>query len=80
MAWQMQFLVDAGIPEMDVIQIATSTAADLIGYGDRIGSVEKGKLADLISVEGNPLRDMSVMTRIRLVVKDGIRYDTLSWR
>ncbi|MEX2123134.1 MAG: amidohydrolase family protein [Woeseia sp.] len=80
MAWQMQFLVDAGIPEMDVIQIATSTAADLIGYGDRIGTVEKGKLADLISVEGNPLRDMSVMTRIRLVVKDGIRYDTLSWR
>src|SRR6185436_140227 len=41
--WQMQFMVDAGIPPMDVIRSVTGVAARLIGYGDRIGTVEKGK-------------------------------------
>lgn len=80
MAWQIQFLVEAGIPPMDAIQAATRVAAKVVGYGDRIGTVEKGKWADLISVEGNPLEDINVLRRIRLVMKDGVRYDSLSWR
>lgn len=79
-AWQLQFLVDAGITPMDAIRSATSVAATLIGYGDRVGTIETGKLADLISVQGNPIQDIRVMRQIRLVMKDGVRYDTLSWR
>jgi imidazolonepropionase-like amidohydrolase len=79
-AWQMQFLVESGIPPMDAIRAATSVAAVLIGYGDKLGTIEKGKLADLIAVQGNPVEDMRAMRRVRLVMKDGIRYDTLSWR
>ena len=52
----------------------------LIGRGDRLGTVEKGKLAELITVQGNPIDRMSAMREIRLVTKDGVRYDTLSWR
>lgn len=80
MAWQIQFLVDGGIPPMDAIRAATSVAAELIGYGDRIGTLEKGKWADMISVEGNPLEDIRVLRNIRLVMKGGVRYDSLSWR
>jgi imidazolonepropionase-like amidohydrolase len=79
-AWQLQFLVEAGIPPMDAIRASTSVAATLIGYGDRLGTIESGKLADLMSVEGNPLEDISAMRRVRLIMKDGVRYDTLSWR
>jgi imidazolonepropionase-like amidohydrolase len=79
-AWQLQFLVDAGIPPIDAIRASTSVAATLIGYGDRVGTIESGKLADLISVQGNPLEDIRVMRQVRLVMKDGVRYDTLSWR
>ena len=62
------------------LRSATSIAATLIGYGDRLGTIEKGKLADLISVPGNPIQDIRVMRQIRLVMKDGVRYDTLSRR
>ena len=79
-AWQLQFLVDSGITPMDAIRSATSVAATLIGYGDRLGTIEKGKLADLISVQGDPIRDIKVMRQIRLVMKDGVRYDGLSWQ
>lgn len=79
-AWQMQFMVDAGIPAMDVIKAATSVAATLVGYGDRVGTIEAGKFADLIAVDGDPLSDMRVMRQVRFVMKDGVRYDTMSWR
>jgi imidazolonepropionase-like amidohydrolase len=79
-AWQLEFLVAAGISPMDSIRAATSVAATLIGYEDRLGTIEKGKLADLIAVQGNPLVQMRAMRQIRFVMKDGVRYDTLSWR
>ena len=65
-AWQLQFLVDGGISPMDAIRSATSVAATLICYGDRLGTIEKGKLADLISVQGDPIRDIKVLRKIRL--------------
>lgn len=77
---QLEFLVEAGIPPMAAIQSATSMAAKLVGYGDRLGTIEPGKLADLISVEGNPVDDMTAMRRVRVIMRDGIRYDHLSWR
>ena len=71
-AWRMEFMVQAGIPPMDVIRSATSVAAKLIGYGDRVGTVERGKLADLVAVEENPLQDMRSMRQIHFVMKDGV--------
>jgi len=65
---------------MDAIRSATSIAATLVGYGDRLGTIERGKLADLISVQGDPIKDIRVMRQVKLVMKDGIRYDGLSWR
>ena len=59
---------------MDAIVAATKTNAELFGMSDRIGTVEEGKQADLIIVDGDPLADIGVLTdasRIRLVVKDG---------
>lgn len=77
---QLEFLVEAGIPPMVAIQSATSVAARLVGYGDRLGTIEAGKLADMIAVEGNPIDDMTSMRRVRFIMKDGVRYDHLSWR
>ena len=62
------------------LRIVPATAARLIGYGDRIGTLEPGKWADVISVEGNPLEHISNIRRVRFIMRDGIRYDSLSWR
>jgi imidazolonepropionase-like amidohydrolase len=46
-------------------------AADLIGWQDRVGTVEKGKFADLVAVSGDPLADITEMSRINFVMKGG---------
>jgi len=59
---------------MRAIVAATKTNAELFGMSDRIGTVEEGKQADLIVVDGDPLADISVLadaSRVRVVVKDG---------
>ncbi|MCL4848907.1 MAG: amidohydrolase family protein [Acidobacteria bacterium] len=80
LALQVEFLVEAGIPPIDALRTVTSTAARLIGYGDHLGTIEAGKLADLISVAGNPIDDITAVRRVRFIMKDGARYDHLSWR
>lgn len=80
LALQVEFLVEAGIPPLAALQAVTSVPARLIGYGDRLGTIEAGKLADLISVEGNPLDDITAVRRVRLIMKEGDRFDHLSWR
>jgi len=67
-------LVRSGMTPMQAIQAGTSWAAECIGWNDRIGTVEKGKLADLIVVDGDPLTDVTVLQnpeRIALVIKGG---------
>jgi imidazolonepropionase-like amidohydrolase len=76
----IEFLVEAGIPPLAALESATRVAARLIGDGDRIGTIEPGKLADVISVEGNPLEDIRAMRRVRFIMKGGQRFDHLSWR
>jgi imidazolonepropionase-like amidohydrolase len=59
---------------MDAIISATRTNAAILGWGDRLGTVEVGKVADLIAVDGDPLADPSVLAdprRIVLVMQDG---------
>jgi imidazolonepropionase-like amidohydrolase len=56
---------------MQAIQAGTSVNAELLGWQERLGSVEVGKLADVIAVPGDPLRDLSVLERVSFVMKDG---------
>ena len=67
----MAMLVELGLPPMQVIQAATLRAAECIGCEKDLGTIEPGKLADLIAVEGDPLKDMSAMQSVALVIKDG---------
>lgn len=68
------FMHEAGMPVMEAIQSATLSASDLLGVSDIIGSIEKGKLADIIAVDGDPTRDVQVMGKVKFVMKDGVVY------
>jgi imidazolonepropionase-like amidohydrolase len=78
MAYELEAHVRIGIPEKTALLAATRNAADCCGVIDRLGTLEAGKLADLISVEGNPLEDIGALERVQFVMKDGSRYDSLS--
>ena len=56
---------------MEVIEAATKHAAYVCGYADDLGTLEKGKLADLIVVNGNPLEDLNALDSVLYIVKDG---------
>ena len=73
-ALEFGYMVEGGMPEMEAIQSATVTAARLIGMEDQLGSISAGKLADIVAVEGNPLEDISVLSDISFVMKDGKMY------
>eukprot|EP01116_Phalansterium_solitarium_P001533 TRINITY_DN11345_c0_g1_i1.p1 TRINITY_DN11345_c0_g1~~TRINITY_DN11345_c0_g1_i1.p1 ORF type:complete len:413 (+),score=129.77 TRINITY_DN11345_c0_g1_i1:107-1345(+) len=62
---------DVGMPQMEVIKAATSRASELLGFQNRLGSVEVGKLADLIAVRGNPCEDITELQRVRFVMLGG---------
>jgi len=59
---------------MSAIVSATSLNAEIMGWSDRVGSVEAGKFADLIAVEKDPLRDITELERTRFVMKGGVVY------
>ena len=61
----------AGMPPLDILRAVTSNAAEMLGWQDRVGTVETGKLADLIAVTGDPLADISELERVRFVMKGG---------
>lgn len=65
-------LRSAGLEPIDVIRAGTITAAELLGWQDRIGSIEVGKLADLIALEGDPLKDVTELKRAKFVMKGGV--------
>lgn len=69
------FMTEAGMPPMEAIQSATVSAAELIGVFDKIGSIEKGKLADIIGLDGDPTKDIRVIGKVSFVMKDGIVYE-----
>jgi imidazolonepropionase-like amidohydrolase len=65
------WLVDHGMTPAAAIQSATVVDAEMLGWQDRIGSVDKGKFADLIAVSGDPLKDISELQRVKFVMKGG---------
>jgi imidazolonepropionase-like amidohydrolase len=65
-------LRELGMPPLDIIRAATSDAAELLGWQDRIGAIEAGKLADLVALSGDPLQDITELERVKFVMKGGI--------
>jgi imidazolonepropionase-like amidohydrolase len=70
-AEELALLVDAGMSASDALVAGTLGAARCIGLENEIGSIEKGKTADMIAVEGDPLRDITAMQRVDFVMKSG---------
>jgi imidazolonepropionase-like amidohydrolase len=73
-AREFELMVDAGMPQMYVLQAATINSAQLLKRDKDLGSITSGKLADLIAVDGNPLEDISLMKRVSFVMKEGKVY------
>ena len=70
-AKQFAHMVKWGMSPMQALQAATVSAADLLSWSDRVGTLETGKFADIIAVPGDPLADVSVMERVSFVMKGG---------
>ena len=66
--------VEFGLTPMQAIQTATVNAADLLGWSDKVGSVQPGRFADLVAVSGDPLADIHELERVSFVMKGGVVY------
>ena len=71
---ELQHYVRGGLTPAEAIRTATVVPAEAMGLMD-LGTIERGKLADIIVVDGNPLRNISHLRRIRRVMKDGVVYE-----
>jgi len=71
---EFQYMVEAGMPPMEAIKAATVNAADLLGITDQTGSIVKGKFADIVAVDGDPLVDIKTMKNMAFVMKEGKIY------
>jgi len=70
-AHEFAVLVKVGLSPLEAIQAATINAADLLGWSDRVGSLEPGKYADLIAVDGDPLQNVALLENVKFVMKGG---------
>ncbi len=71
-AREFGFMVEGGMPVMTAIKSATIVPARYLGIADRLGSIEAGKLADIVAVPGDPSADVQVMERVNFVMKEGV--------
>jgi imidazolonepropionase-like amidohydrolase len=68
---ELRLMVEAGANPLEALRHGTSAAADLLGLGEEVGTLEPGKKADLLAVAGDPLRDIGALRDVRLVLRDG---------
>ncbi len=73
-ARELELMVEYGMKPIDVLRSATSVNADVFGYSGKIGRIQKGLLADIIAVEGDPSADIKTIRKVKLVMKDGKIY------
>ena len=66
--------VNYGMTPMQAIRSGTSVAADLLGWSDKLGTVEAGKWAELVAVSGDPLKEITELERVKFVMKGGVIY------
>ena len=70
-ALEFKYYVDYGMTPMQAIRTATTSAAELLGWSDKMGTIESGKWADLVAVSGDPLQDITELQRVKFVMKSG---------
>lgn len=75
---EMSALVEVGMTPIQVISAATKTNAEILGQFDELGTIEPGKLADIIVVDGDPLRNIENLDHVDIVIKDGVVWHTES--
>src|SRR5207248_6006574 len=68
---QFAFMVKYGMSPMQAIQAATSSAADLLGHANELGSIKQGKHADIIATSGDPMQNVGVLENVQFVMKEG---------
>lgn len=68
------YMVEAGMPAMEAIKSATIVPAGILGMSDKIGTLEAGKLADIVATDDNPLKNIKTLERVSFVMKDGVVY------
>jgi hypothetical protein len=73
--WEMALLAEGGMPPHDVLRVATLHGAEALGLATELGSLEPGKLADLVVLDADPLADIRHTERVRYVMKNGALYD-----
>lgn len=73
-AKEFEYMVQAGMPPMFVLQAATTHAAELLHKQNELGQIAVGRVADVVAVPGNPLDDITVMQKVNFVMKDGVIY------
>jgi imidazolonepropionase-like amidohydrolase len=73
-AKEFGYMVEAGMPVMEAIRSATIVPARYLGVDDRLGSIEAGKVADIVAVPGDPLADVHALERVSFVMKEGVVY------
>ncbi len=73
-ALEFKYYVDYGMSPIDAIRTATVTPAELLGWSDRIGTIEPGKFADIVAVSGDPLSNIAELQDVRFVMKGGVVY------
>jgi imidazolonepropionase-like amidohydrolase len=73
-AREFRLMVDAGMTPAQALVAAMASAAKLMGWEDRVGTLAAGKLADVVAVPGDPLRDITATERVLLVMKGGMIY------
>lgn len=77
---ELDLLAEAGLTPMDVLRAATSDAARVLRWSERLGTVERGKIADMVVLDGDPLADVRHTKRVHAVFKGGIRYEAEALR
>lgn len=70
-AKEFEYYVQYGMTPLQAIRTGTAVAADLLGWGDKTGTIEAGKWADLVAVSGDPLKDITELQRVKFVMKGG---------
>jgi imidazolonepropionase-like amidohydrolase len=73
-AREFQYYADYGMTPMEAIQTGTSRAAEVLGWADKLGTIEPGKWADIVAVSGDPLKDIKELQHVKFVMKGGVVY------